>query len=61
MRCDPLNILFFLGPHVLPEGKQIVYRMSEILLAAEIAFRRLDGCVAQQELNLLQFATTRVA
>jgi len=29
------------------EVKKIVYRMSEILFAAEIAFRRLDGCVAQ--------------
>ena len=35
--------------------------MSQILFAAEIAFRRLDGCVSQQELNLLQLATTRVA
>src|ERR1039458_144035 len=46
---------------VLSEVKQIVYRMSEILLAAEIAFRRLDGCMPQQELNLLQLATARVA
>jgi len=35
--------------------------MSEILFAAEIAFRRLDGGMAQQELNLLQFATAAVA
>jgi hypothetical protein len=35
--------------------------MSEILFAAEITFRRLDGCMPQQELNLLQLATTRVA
>jgi hypothetical protein len=42
---------------VLSEVKQIVYRMSEILLAAEIAFRRLHGCMSQQELNLLQLAT----
>lgn len=61
MRCDPLNILFLLRLHVLPEGKQIVYRMSEILLAAEIAFCCLHGYVAEQELNLLQFATARVA
>ena len=46
---------------VLSEVKQIVYRMSEILLAAEIAFRRLHGCMPQQELNLLQLATARVA
>jgi hypothetical protein len=41
--------------------KKVVYRMSQILFAAEIAFRRLDGCMAQQELNLLQLATARVA
>jgi len=35
--------------------------MSEILFATEIALRRLDGCVSQQELNLLQLATARVA
>jgi len=41
--CDTFNILFFQRRHVLSEVKQIVYRMSEILLAAEIAFRRLHG------------------
>jgi len=40
-------------PPVLCEVKKIVDRVSEILFAAEIAFRRLNGCVAQQELNLL--------
>ena len=35
--------------------------MSEILFAAEIAFRWLDGCMPQQELNLLQLATAAVA
>ena len=35
--------------------------MSEILFAAEIAFRRLDGCMPQQELNLFQLATVAVA
>ena len=35
--------------------------MSEILLAAQIAFRGLHGCMTQQELNLLQFASARVA
>jgi hypothetical protein len=46
---------------VRSEVKKIVHRMSEILFAAQIAFRRLDGCVPQQELNLLQLATARVA
>jgi len=35
--------------------------MSEILFAAEIAFRCLDGCMPQQELNLFQLATATVA
>jgi hypothetical protein len=35
--------------------------MSQILFAAEIAFRGLDGCMPQQELNLLQLATATVA
>ena len=48
-------------PPVRSEVKKIVYRMSEILFATEIAFRRLDGCMSQQELNLLQLATARVA
>ena len=51
----------FMRPPVRSEVKKIIYRMSEILFAAEIAFRRLDRCVAQQELNLLQFAAARVA
>jgi len=37
-------------------SKKIVYRVSEILFAAEIAFRRLDGGMPQQELNLLKLA-----
>ena len=39
------------------EVKKIVHRVSEVLLAAEIAFRRLDRCVSQQELNLFQLAS----
>ena len=35
--------------------------MSEILFAAEIAFRRLHGGMPQQELDLFQFATVAVA
>jgi len=35
--------------------------MSEILLAAEIAFRCLHGCMPQQELNLLKLSAVRVA
>ena len=43
------------------EVKQIVDRMPQILFAAEIAFRRLHRCMAQQELDLLQLATATVA
>jgi hypothetical protein len=46
---------------VASKVKKVVYWMSKILFTAEIAFRCLDGCMPQQELNLLQFATARVA
>ena len=48
-------------PPVRSEVKKVVYRMAEILFAAEIAFRCLHGCMPQQELNLLQFAAARMA
>jgi hypothetical protein len=48
-------------PSVLCEVKKIVDRVSEILFAAEIVFRRLHGRMPQQELNLFQFATAREA
>src|ERR1700747_2281619 len=35
--------------------------MSQVLLAAEVSFRRLHGSVAKQELNLLDFAAAGVA
>jgi len=35
--------------------------MAEILLAAEIAFRSLDRCVTEQELNLLKLTAAVVA
>jgi hypothetical protein len=53
--------LHFLRLHVRSEVKKIIDRMSEILFAAEIAFRRLNGCMPQQELNLLQLTTAAVA
>ena len=51
----------FLRVDVASKVKKVVYRMSEILFAAEIAFRSLDRCVSEQELNLLKLATARVA
>jgi hypothetical protein len=54
-------IIVFLRLPVRSEVKKVVHWMSEILFAAEIAFRCLDGCMPQQELNLLQLATARVA
>jgi hypothetical protein len=53
-------IIVFLRP-VRSELKKVVHWMPEILFATEIAFRGLDGCMPQQELNLLQFTTARVA
>ena len=53
--------LHFLRLRARSEVEKIVYGVSEILFATEITFRCLDGCVPQQELNLLQFATAAVA
>ena len=52
--------IVFVQLPVRSEVKKIVHRMSEILFAAEIAFRRLHGYMPQQELNLLQLAPARV-
>jgi len=46
-------IIVFLRLLLRSQLKKVVHRMSEILFAAEITFRRLYGCVPQQELNLL--------
>src|SRR5580692_7859307 len=53
--------IVIMQPPVLCEVKKIVDRVSEILFAAEIAFCRLNRCVAQQELNLLQFTAAIMA
>jgi hypothetical protein len=47
--------------HGRSEVNKIADRMSEILFAAEMEFRRLHGCMTRQKLNLLQFATAAVA
>ena len=43
------------------EVNEIVYRMSEILFTAEIAFCCLHGCMPQRELNLPQLTAAAVA
>jgi hypothetical protein len=45
---------------VRSEVKKIVYWMPEILFAPEIAFRGLDRCMPEQELNLLKLTTAVV-
>jgi len=54
-------IIVFLRLSFRSEVKKVVHRMSEILFAAQIAFRGLDRGMPQQELNLLQLATATVA
>src|SRR2546425_9576657 len=54
-------IIVFLRPPLRSELKKVVHWMSEILFAAEIAFRGLERCMPQQELNLLQLATATMA
>jgi hypothetical protein len=58
--CGRFTIVFVRLP-VRCEIKKIVHRMSEILFAAEIAFRRLHGYMPQQELNLLKLSAVHVA
>jgi hypothetical protein len=60
LRRDRFHMFRLLLP-IRSEVEKVVHWMPEILFAAEITFRRLDGCVPQQELNLLQLATARVA
>ena len=42
------------GYHFQPN--RIIRRMHEILLRPQIPFRRLNGCVPEEHLNLLQLA-----
>src|ERR1700687_2683395 len=42
------------------EAEAVVHRMSEVLLTAQVSFRRLNRGVAEQKLNLLQFAAARM-
>lgn len=53
-------LTFRLLLRVRSEVEKIVYRMPEILFAAEIVFCGLDRCMTEQELNLLQLTTTVV-
>lgn len=55
--CDRFTI-YFVRLYVDSEIKKIVYWMPEVLFATEIAFRRLDGGMAQQELNLFQLSSS---
>jgi hypothetical protein len=43
------------------DAQSVVYSGSELLLAAKVAFRRLDRYVAEQELNLIEFPTRKMA
>jgi len=42
-------------------GKPIVDGATKILLAPDVAFSRLNGCVPQQKLDLFQFTASRMA
>ncbi len=50
--CSRFDTLF-LRLHLRSEVEKIIYRMTEILFAPQIAFRRLDRCMPEQKLNLL--------
>ena len=58
--CWDRSLMVCLLLRVRSEVEKIVHRMSEILFAAKVAFRGLDRCMPQQELNLLQLTTAVV-
>ena len=43
------------------DSQSVVYGNPELLLASEVAFGCLDGDVAEQELDLIQFTTGEMA
>ena len=49
------------GPTEVLHTEIVVDGMIEFLLAAQVTLGRLNRCVAQQQLNLLQFSTRQVA
>jgi hypothetical protein len=53
--------MFRLRLRIRSEVEKVVHWMPKILFAAEIAFRGLDRCMSEQELNLLQLTTAVVA
>ena len=59
LHCGGFIIVFLRPPTVCSEIEKVVHWMSEILFAAEIAFRRLHGYMPQQELNLLKLSALR--
>jgi hypothetical protein len=38
----------------------VIDRVTELLLAAEVTLRRLNRCVSEQELDLLQFSAAQM-
>ena len=44
-----------------PQLDRIVWGMNQVLFRAEIAFRRLNRCVAEEQLDLLKLATAGTA
>lgn len=43
------------------QPEPVVYGFFQVLARSEVPFRRLDGSVAEQKLDLLQFAARRTA
>jgi len=43
------------------QSEVVVYRMAESLLAAEVPFSCLNGCVSKQKLNLLKLSACQMA
>ena len=43
------------------QPESVIHSVTEFLFAAQVAFRRLNGDVPQEKLDLFQFATCKMA
>jgi hypothetical protein len=56
---SPVRVAKLLDVHLEAEFEGVIRGMNEVLLRAEISLGRLDRSVAEEQLNLLKFATRR--
>jgi hypothetical protein len=55
-RCPEVGFWAGTTPSGVLESEVVVHGLAQFLLAAKIALSCLNGCMPQQELNLLKFS-----